>query len=791
MEIYLNFIDIYQSIKLNEEFIYSLFKKNFKKLNGEVFFKTLIMLINLSKSKKREIFSYILSREVSLSTKNIITIINIFDLSNIGEEKCHDLIKYLFSKPFKDINTYIFFENLFKKLISLHSYLSNLINRESDVNNRNRMNGLINIIFLIVRENVTNYFNDHFLIYILFSCLNKDFFYSINCELNFNIEEKKIEIHRLLNKNRNSNLNNKINKNESSIRLIKDFKIFLHNLIFSLDFETVGHKIVKFYLNFSNQYRKLFLDYCHSLPNVTKSYIFDYEIQIENDKIKLLPIRIDLIDSLDIMTLKIDQLLISIEMLVNFLGKNNEIIYSLFKQSFEKLLSFNSESNHQDYDYNDELSLLKEHTLIDDETISKLGISIEKNHNITKCILLKIIDCCSKKIDINIFKTPDIFNIIYLILEQHSSDEELVELSINCLGFSIINYEQLCKLIIENKDIILKLYSLIKILDNYQNLEVAKEIIVKLLHILSLKEINEMSPSDSALISCEEEEILKIIDNYIKNVNSKKYNDNFEKSYSLYLILDKLKIYKRKSLSLKTTKLIYDLLLENVKNIDSYLSNVAIKALSLLGDHNIVFFLNLLLESIKSIQIKQEGDAENISFESQFLSKIIEIIHKIVRRYRDASSSFLDKLFGIIIYFFENSLYKLDKANLTGLLMLLSTIVKYCGISLQIYLDMIIRTALNFLNNHYNCDIDIRISSSILLFKIIQNCNIDHFSIHAKSIYNSIKLNLESSIYNKGNKKFKFHLNKSILLIQEYVKEFYLPTSQIMEDINITNRYKI
>ena len=838
MEIYLNFIDIYQSIKLNEEFIYSLFKKNFKKLNGEVFFKTLIMLINLSKSKKREIFSYILSREVSLSTKNIITIINIFDLSNIGEEKCHDLIKYLFSKPFKDINTYIFFENLFKKLISLHSYLSNLINRESDVNNRNRMNGLINIIFLIVRENVTNYFNDHFLIYILFSCLNKDFFYSINCELNFNIEEKKIEIHRLLNKNRKSNLNNKIdkflkfyfkledifkfnfntflieknvfnsifklnfeidlsmkiteiNKNESSIRLIKDFKIFLHNLIFSLDFETVGHKIVKFYLNFSNQYRKLFLDYCHSLPNVTKSYIFDYEIQIENDKIKLLPIRIDLIDSLDIMTLKIDQLLISIEMLVNFLGKNNEIIYSLFKQSFEKLLSFNSESNHQDYDYNDELSLLKEHTLIDDETISKLGISIEKNHNITKCILLKIIDCCSKKIDINIFKTPDIFNIIYLILEQHSSDEELVELSINCLGFSIINYEQLCKLIIENKDIILKLYSLIKILDNYQNLEVAKEIKVKLLHILSLKEINEMSPSDSALISFEEEEILKIIDNYIKNVNSKKYNDNFEKSYSLYLILDKLKIYKRKSLSLKTTKLIYDLLLENVKNIDSYLSNVAIKALSLLGDHNIVFFLNLLLESIKSIQIKQEGDAENISFESQFLSKIIEIIHKIVRRYRDASSSFLDKLFGIIIYFFENSLYKLDKANLTGLLMLLSTIVKYCGISLQIYLDMIIRTALNFLNNHYNCDIDIRISSSILLFKIIQNCNIDHFSIHAKSIYNSIKLNLESSIYNKGNKKFKFHLNKSILLIQEYVKEFYLPTSQIMEDINITNRYKI
>ena len=102
------------------------------------------------------------------------------------------------------------------------------------------------------------------------------------------------------------------------------------------------------------------------------------------------------------------------------------------------------------------------------------------------------------------------FNIIYLILEQHSSDEELVELSINCLGFSIINYEQLCKLIIENKDIILKLYSLIKILDNYQNIEVAKEIKVKLLHILSLKEINEMSPSDSALISCEEEEILKI-----------------------------------------------------------------------------------------------------------------------------------------------------------------------------------------------------------------------------------------------------------------------------------------
>jgi len=102
------------------------------------------------------------------------------------------------------------------------------------------------------------------------------------------------------------------------------------------------------------------------------------------------------------------------------------------------------------------------------------------------------------------------------------------------------------------------------------------------------------------------------------------------------------------------------------------------------------------------------------------------------------------------------------------------------------YLDMIIRTALNFLNNFTSYDIETRISSAILLFKVIQNCDFNHYSNHAKYIYNSIKLNYESSSYNKENKLFKYHLGRSLDLIKEYVKEFYVPsiTNENME-INI------
>ncbi len=828
LETFLNFVNLNLSnTNHNDDSIYRKYDDILKKLNIEIFLKTLIMLLNLAKStKKIEIFSYILSRKVYVSNRNIITLFNIFDLSNISGEKCHDLIKFLFSKPYRNVNPYIYYENLFEKMTTLFLFLSKKKEKESDMNTVSRLNGLNNLIFLILREVVTTYKNDHFLIYLLFQSLSLSFFRQINCYLDYNIKEKKMEIQPILNNQRERRLNiilsnflnfyyrledvfknnfstylmnsnaffylmkfnyqldhatkiQEVNKEEYSVQLIKGFKQFLLNFITSCNEDLIGEKLVKFFITLINNTKQKLLKYCRSLPkdHNVKSTFFDYKIQLENSFIKKIPIQINLLSCYESASNELDNILNEIDVFINLLSQNELIIYSIFKSAFEKFVKIKEISHEVESVFNEDLFILKENSLIDDETIKKLSIYLENIPNQKKCILLKIIDSCCKKINLNVFKTPEIFNLIYHILEQNNDDSEILELAINCLGFSIINYQELMNLLEENKNLIVKFYRLVKILENYEEeFEASKEIKTKILQILTLKEISEDKSINENKQSKEEDQLLTLVDVYLKNCNIQKFNDNFEKSYSLFLIYNNLKVFKNKNLSLKTIKLLFDILIENMKNIDSYLSEVSIKILSILVEFDVNFVLNLLYERIKSIKLEKEIDSEYLSLQSQFLSKIIEALHKIVRRFRSALSIFINKLFEIVIYFFENLLNKLDKLHICGLFILLSNIVNYCGTNLHMYLDMIIRTALNFLNNFTSYDIEIRISSAILLFKVIQNCDFNHYSNHARSIYNSIKSNYESSSYNKENKLFKYHLGKSLDLIKENVREFYVPT---------------
>ena len=759
-------------------------KDRYKKIRT---FQTLIMFNSLYKNYEEYSFSIsqILSYFVTKNYDNILILIKVLDISNLGIDKCRVVMTKMFSN------------DIIKNNVTFNKVIYNFIQAILIINNK-KNEVLKSFLTEILSGIITSNDDEDYYIYIFKLFFGKflgKFLYQINIEKCYFEYKNKI-------KESNDENNNTIFFSERFCNYIyyintyypvyiqKIFPkiIFVYhnsfNCLFSI-LNLLNSKSSFYYENIQNEkifkWRKTIISYLlmnfnyidnETLINKIFNYytkpkikimnqnsiftiIYDIEYDEENTKIKIKysPIKnlINYLEYLSSNEYKI-ALINSIKIIFkNFYPFNSINLLSLLLQ---KLLPQEEENEEENIFYLNENYILNNE---DEEEINKNIEIINNNISEYKETMIQIIFEKFGKLkdeDLNNLDNPNkiLYNILYAFFKTENI--KMIDSCLNCISFLYMSKKESFEL----ENIFNYLNLLNKISEKYKNEE---KLMINLNELKSnlleaekeQKKINKIDDNNNIL----ENKIIKLVEEIL--IQKKQY----KKNYSLKKLIGIFNISNNSNKSLNISMKCIDELIKFLKNElinsinDLFYSSLIIK-----------LFVNIFLsiksnEFLRNYYLKVFNELlenflkNNLEINIQISSKLFEVLVKIIKKLKGKTFLIALNILKILFNVFEKYKNNLNSLCIASSISICAYLIEYSHNEISNYISTIILTGINYLKS-LSSSIEEKRASAFLLYKVLSKLNDEELKDFSKRIFDAVKISYENS----NDKVLMFHLIKCL-----------------------------